>query len=959
MSNQNTNPIKSHLNQGALPSWISLLMAALITLGWLGAFLLLSPPEQGNVSGQIPWASGSLLYPMTQALSLWGSFPTARGVEIKDIYWHGVVVFATLLLAVRALSSKRHLNLSETYREPWMAGQILLIGWCLLALASTAWSKEPLISLGQAILYCFGVVWAVAIAWTLERNALRLLGRGILVSSALMAVLTIWYFFERNPNHRPGFPMGNPSPLATAMVPAILLAGCTLVIELWQRLMTGTWRDMRGCGLSALVLIPLIWAFLLADALTAKVALLVGAGVLLWHAIPGKSRWLVAAIAFVSAAGAIAYRFAAADDFGMARGASARLRLYTWRYAAELWEQAPMLGLGAGAYPRLANVLSIRDEQLDPAAFMGTWRNHAHNELFEIFTEIGLVGGVTFVGGHLATLLAALLVLRQRISADQRTVIIALLAAYIGIFADSFGSVSLRLPGFGIVFFTLIGVLWAVGRWARRGDLTGDALESFLPASQGAIRWLTVRRTVMALGVLVVGCGLGTAAWFNARSLWHEQRAYAAMAEGLPDLARGEAQRAEPLLLDPSRRILAVELQARARAIAAINLFVSAQQAPGGMSALPAAEYERMAQALRLAYIEVEAFDERIPAVGEMPILGAELAERYAKVLEPNSPEMAKEWSNRAMVAWSSQRVQNKYDPRACLALTRYNATPATHGVYLRDALRRSTPNDPAWLAGLQRVVKRYPVPLIDQIIKSLLESAGPIDPLTDDNVIIISMAPEAYRLGAAWWSFRGQHQRALKLASRAADLYQPIQDRFPTRLSVTFSEQAEYAFRLQPTAPQMALQLIGNAVRALPDIQVHERAKLERPLRAAEARYMIAAGQQSEAEALLEAWGWRQPSEIAKVYQQLLATVLRQPIERRPTTVIPWIERLVSLGPDKPDGWRWLAWLVAEQGHFGEVENILSQAQDAGLSSAEAEHIKRWLQTEFQGYANWNSKMP
>jgi len=100
----------------------------------------------------------------------------------------------------------------------------------------------------------------------------------------------------------------------------------------------------------------------------------------------------------------------------MARGATVRLRLYAWRYAACCGRPARSAARGPAAYPRLAGVLAAPDMTLDPAAFMGERESiveHAHNELFEVLTEIGLVGGVTFVAGLLATLFAGSALLRN------------------------------------------------------------------------------------------------------------------------------------------------------------------------------------------------------------------------------------------------------------------------------------------------------------------------------------------------------------------------------------------------------------------------------------------------------------------------------------------------------------------------------------------------------------------
>jgi hypothetical protein len=145
---------------------------------------------------------------------------------------------------------------------------------------------------------------------------------------------------------------------------------------------------------------------------------------------------------------------------------------------------------------------------------------------------------------------------------------------------------------------------------------------------------------------------------------------------------------------------------------------------------------------------------------------------------------------------------------------------PPSTGYFCVTPCAPVAPTTAPGLEALQRVVNRLSVNGVDQVVEALLQAAGPIDPRTDANTIIISMAPEAYRLGAAWWSFRGQHERALRLAGRAVELYRPIRDRFPTRVAITLAEQAEYAFRWQPRKAQAALELVDTAIAELPNIQ-------------------------------------------------------------------------------------------------------------------------------------------
>lgn len=833
---------------------ISIIAAALAIATIAAAALLISPPgESAGYPGVIPWRDGSWLKAVTDGLSLWGAVQTFRGVEIKDVAFGFGVAAMLALLAIRALVSALAPPERRTAKGAWFLAQALLAGWVAISAASAAWSMDSGASFGQAAIYGFGVAWAVALAWCLEGRDVSKVVWGYVTIAAVTGAVCVWYYYERNPAHRPGFPIGNPSSLAAFLLPALFIAGFSSVgamIDLARRERYALLRVVAGL----LALVPIAWCFKLADSRAAQVGLLVGVlGLAFLLAKDRTRRWLVVS-GLILAGLSIGWLSSQTQDVTMARGATLRFRIYAWQYAASLWGFRPISGHGAGSYPQLSGRLDAyaRDRALDPAAFMGDVNEHAHNELFEVFVEIGLIGGLTFVAGWIATLAAASGALQSSLSTRRRWLLLGLVAGLIGQMADAMFGVGLRLPGLSPAFYGLVGVLWAVCRSVSK-QRAAEATDA------GWIRAMVGRRHVVAG---VAGAGAITAAllaWRNAQGLQSEMQA--ARADS-PREALAAAQRAEECLLDPVRRLMSAHRRVTLLTSEAVTAFTrvdfstltAAASMPASAPDDALAEAERRCRAAYAAALELNF---RAPSFGRPLELGAQSARLLAGLTALSDRKASLDWLERSRVLLMELRRQRPNDVTNLMTLAgytqygyRFNASELV--VLLRDALRAGrAPRE------LQELLRREAGGAeFRNVLATLLAAVGPYNAATELDALIDSYAPEMHRLAAAVRALDGDFAGAASEAEAAARLYQPMRTRFVNLPAVALSEQAEYEFLAAPLEPRKAILTVQRAMEAVPQIQEQKRLEILAPYARSLARYRLAAGDAPAAAASLELGG-------------------------------------------------------------------------------------------------------
>jgi O-antigen ligase len=970
-------PVEVQPDPSRTPRALSAAALVLATLLLAATYFLISPPRDRDHPGAIPWSPHSLLHPLTRLMSLYSAFPTARGVEIKDISFHVASALGLVLLAARALTLRREGRSLDSKRSDAPAGaaqttaqvvsaprphpvvggparmaQLWLASWVVISLLSTFWSGDAALALGQTALYALALGWAVALGNTLAgRDIPRLLGVYVVLASAASA-LCVWYYYERNPAHRPGFPIGNPSTLAACTLPAILLALGALwaaVLDLRHDRSSSTWFR---AGLPLLALLPLGWCLLLTGSRAAWVGTAAGAGAVAFLRAGPRARWLMLALGIVTAsAGAWYFTQVRAEDLTMARGATIRFRVYAWRYATQLWAHRTISGNGAGCYPRLVGPLALGDRMLDPAAFMGENVEHAHNELFEVFAEIGLIGGLTFVAGFVATFVAAAGLLRANLSRPRRLLLTGLVAGVAALLGDAFFGVGLRLPGVPAVFYTLLGVLWAACRGIVR-EATPERAARDRPgwmalASHVGGGWWAGLAT--AGGVAAAG-GAGALALRNAAATRVEYRSEAAARA--KDLERADyfARQARDGLLEPARQLLADRRSVECAFALALSDLARWDRArmDSPTPVAPASEAalrEGAIAAADRAYHLAEQAERRAPAFGRSTLIQARSAELLAALHAETAPAISGHWRNEAWTAWRRRRLQRPYEPETLLALTRYPATVADHVICLRDALRNGFPG-PEWFGSLARLASH---PEFEEALRMLLQAVGPYDPRTEIDVLILTLAPEVHRLYAFVLAMHEDYVAAASQAQRAAELYEPMRPRFPEMRAVALAEQSDFVLLSPGRDPLQAVALTRAALDSLPVIQEQKLEELARPFRARLARNLLAAGDEEAAADVLRRLGEvsdTQAELLCAAYLELVQMFVRAPDRR--ADLRNWVDAALRRVPASVDAWSWKAWLAAEAGGAEAVEATKHQAARAGVRAEEWAEIRRRLCADY-----------
>jgi O-antigen ligase/tetratricopeptide (TPR) repeat protein len=954
---------------------VLLFLLALVLAG--NSFLTSSGHGQGE--GAIPWSPDSLLQPLTEALNLRYAFPTPLGVEIKSwVFGAGtaaLMIVAVIGWYVICARADRQQGLAEVSAEaqapaapdspegasdkskilaanmPALAGAQLMFGILVAySFLSANWSVAWDISLGGSVVLACQFAWAVALGRGLSPRAARVGARILVAVMVLTAGLAIWYFYERNPNFRAKYPLGNPLFLAVVLLPAILLGICEIGghvhAMLRRRARPRVWISIVG-GLIALV--ALVWCLTLtgtrppADAgLVARIKIMAMAGsraalLGLFFGVLAIPFWLLhkRGRVILTAAGVLAIvlvvvvmvpRWETVSQFG--RGATVRLRLYAWSYALKMVQQRSLTGVGQGGYSLIADgpELAGRDAITDPLAMRGTLA-HAHNEWIETWADLGTIGLAFLVAGYLLTFLAGAGAIRRMRRLTDRWMLAGLMAALLAMGVEEFASVALRVPGLPAVYFTVLGLIWAMSR------------EEDADEAAGCRRPAPVVRKLVVVGV--VGAALCLAAlyyrdWSGARAQYETPQAFdqSRYADAVQAAEFAAAAR-----LEPHRKLEArVRLARTYSAVADVYVGRADQRAARARAGEIQAETAQqlidedlalaegpLAKGLDLTQKLRDGFAIGYADLGMIEADLCHLLLASAALQGKSRPDLADELRVRATRALQAELLRNHFfEPLVLRYLGLAVGIPVAEQIEVLCGPLRGSTASPSLYAAAQQLSFQPP---FGQTLGFLLSRAEEDlrggDPMRWKYVF----SPEVCRIAAALEGRADHLDSALILLDRAVELYS--QGRNAELLCMcraqTLIERAWFTFLVDPLQPAEAIQISEAAVHTVPPIG--EADLYRSPMYAQLVTLGVAAGDEDKARAWAERLYPDLDDETFRVMVGTDAAIVADLLMRKNLPqALDFVEQSRRLAPDVPRAmWTDARWAF-RQGDYERVIAILNR---------------------------------
>jgi len=999
----------------SLDGWLIALVV--ITVG--ACCLLISAGRHGSKTGQIPWSRNSVLLPIIELLNFNYAYPTPRGNDVKWLA-QGLGAAAALVTAgvVGYLRTSRREDEDDLPSagtahppgparpssifgqiSPTTAAQMALVAFGVWAIVSHRWAQWPQAAVGEGIRNLIVIIWAVAVGRTISRRGAFRASLALVATLAATALLAIWYFYERNPVLRLEFPIGNPIFFAACMLPALLVgtaafAGAIETLIHRRRpnhkddSVPGVRRTLAILAGSVVVLAIVGWAFVLSDSRAPGVALLAaaagGGAILILRRVPPRHRRLVLlgliALALVVFVSLVRPWFRAQQTVTAGgRGASLRMRLYTWDYAKELFLSKPLTGRGQGSFVLLSQQMAFSprdqwgrsDSEKDPAVFVAPLVGHAHSEWLEILADLGAVGfalmatslGLTFWAGWRA-------LLRTRRPMDK-WILLGLMASLLAIVLEECGDVALRMPVLPIIFYTLIGLIWACSREPEDR-----------PAASRRPGWVGV---VALAGAVLLAWSMVNAVWRDWKGALADGRVqdYADRRQWDSALNQAVAATRGRLVLESqisaNLQVTRVAVAAAAYRLEQLRTMLSRNSSLADpihlreLGKTDAADFDRYFEvAMRsgtqlwqampgihyvagwLAQILVEKneLESLKPTLGLEPVQGPYLAG-------------ARGWLE-------AEYRRDRFNTSVALNLLALSGNrPIGERVDLLRIPLRLGPDPAGSIAAIRAAVRQILsrernsfYHYVEGLTKRA-EQAADVPPDPDRRPD--PYAPETLRLQAIALGIEGHHAEAASLAAQAVQLYESDRLRFhyPTALAYGLRDQAFHLLLADPDDPRKAADAARRAVEAWPATthSPDQLGSIQRQLLLC----LLAAGDYGAASDLVvEEYSPASREELSARMGSALADLcgmfMDRPPEERPGMMDEWLTRSLESAPNHPQA-RWLAAdLALDEGrtadaieHLKVIETVVTNRQqlDSMLEALTARHRDN---AELQAYARSRS---
>ncbi len=942
----------------------------------LAATCLLVSAGEGEKAGHRPWGKNVILRSIIELLNFNYQYPTPRGAGVKFLAQAvgaaGLLLSAAALWYVRSRRPDDWLGEESAPAPPIARGwserispaggaQIALILFGTWMALSAWWSPWPAAALGEAVRNGFLIVVAVSLGRSLSRRGARTACVVLVVVLLATSVLGLWYTAVRNPELRLEYPIGNPIFFAACMIPGLLLSAGLFNGWLEQaaarrrsRAAEGEPSGGRGRAMAvavgcALAFLVIGWAFYLARSRGPEVALLVGAGVmvvlLLVEWLPRQHRRLalLAVFGLGLAAALFVGRIYVNSQLGIqegGRGATVRVRMYTWSYAIDLFARRPLGGHGQGGYFLLAQGMSrgldgrLRGTaERDPAAFPSELLGHAHNEWLEILADLGAAGLALMLLCLGLTFWIGLRGLEQLKDPRDRWCMLALLAALVALVVEESADVAMRMPVFPFIFYSVLGLVWAFGSQEQ---------EAKPPVWHTPfVRGGGIALAVLAALAIVIAAGRD---WQGALA---DQRmgAFAEKQKWDDALHEGERAMSWRLILEDrfsaAYQVTGVAHEAAVSRVQQLgSMLERAQSADDNIRQLAFEDMvmfnsygERCVETGRTLLESIPGVDQVAAWLSNVYLMHAQVQEYRRALGMPAADQNQMQAIFENAYGWlNAEYARDRLNAEVALRLFVVSeGRPLAERVDMLRTALRGGPEPMEALAQIENGLSHLREdPGFEAYLSKLLDVAQEALTVPDPEQWSDWYAPESFRLAALRDLGTANFESAvesMEQATRLCELPRMTQS-FPTLASVVRLEQARYLLWARPQEPGSAVEAAKRAIELWP--RVGQRDEQLRPVRQELSLYQLAAGDEAGATQTLRvirpgAVDDQVRRFLGYGYVELCRRFLEIAPDRRPPQFSSWLERSFELLPNSPEGRLVQAHLEVEAGRREAAMEILA----------------------------------
>ena len=939
-------------------------MIVLILLTLAGSCLLYSGAQSFTLpDGAREWPAGSLLRPLVAMLNFNYTQPTPNGSDVKVLVFGLGAALAVLSVGIAVAARPRggeETDEGDTVitdpavqdrivdasvkrsLSPLAAAQALMLVYLAWSFASIAWSGAADVALYGSLELALYTLWSFALAYGLSRASARYGAYALVAVLALTSAVALGYHLERNPTLRASFPIGNPTTLAACLIPGLLIAAGVLVAQVRD---FGNPRRVRRVIIALLclgVLVLMLIVFRRASARGALLGLAGGLGALFFFALRKRGKFAVLVVALISSVAAGWYLLPQLTTHSpTGRDASFRLRHYSWNYALDLVGERKLQGHGQGGYVRKADALAGgKDVLKDPEALTARIA-HAHNEWLEVWTDLGSVGVVVVFGMLLFTLAGGAQTVRVLPTVTRRWVLIALLASLTALIMEEASGVGLRLAGLPVIYYTVIGLIWAF----------------CTPEQPGLVRVLGSNRPARALSILAGVVLAFSAAYVSIRD-FQAARAEYEVAGAIDELewqrAITLADTAQAHRLGPQRRLVAqARLCAAYLRIARAHLVngrrrlaTALQSAPPDQRLRALAEGDlHTAEACRRSGVEaLSSLVRKAPNFYNSNWLEYgfyQVSAEFARLLD--DPERARNYDRDSAVALGRELARRPYDTN----MARLYVIAAGSVISLEEicaTLARPLRYNSLPVAYHDGVTRLLAIPTFEQRFLPLYQRARSAAPTDEPVSWADPFAPETLRLAAVIWSESGNPQLAEETLEHANSLYAALEPRFAYGAAACLAELADRRFLNDPADPASAIRDAEQAIKRAPPS--NEGRQLQHAVRGLLVGMQLAAGDEAAARASLRemdasAAAPTLQAVLSTAYTGLISMLVLREEEADVGKLHQWADRAIELNADNELAWRQKADIAFRERGDDECVRCLREARRRG---APGEAIYRFV---------------